>query len=174
MMFRMLMISGSALAISACATTNDPDKMVREDNTAHHDKMAMEHGPHIIAVTSSQGFEETLAAAKSAINTRGFKTFAVIDHAAGAASIDQPLRPTTLIIFGNPKGGTPLMQANQLMGLQLPLKMLVSVNDKGVTEITYPDMAHTFHEYGLVNNEEALGKIDGALSAIAAEAGARP
>ena len=131
-----------------------------------------EHAPHIITTQSTFDLDTTLTKAKSAIDSRGFKTFAVIDHAAGAASIDADLRPTTLIIFGNPKGGTPLMQANQKLGLRLPLKLLISEDSDGNVSVDYTDMTHLFHEYGISELAGPLGKISGALAAIANEASA--
>ena len=119
---------------------------------------------------SAADFETTLAQLKGAVEARGFKTFAVIDHAAGAASVDQPLRPTTLIVFGNPQGGTPVMQAEQLTGLELPLKMLVMEKPDGGVALVWRDMAHSFHEYG-IDDHPAADKMSAALEAIAQEAG---
>ena len=127
------------------------------------------HEPHVISHDSQADFETTLAQLQAAIDAKGFKTFAVIDHSAGAASIDQTLRPTTLIIFGNPNGGTPVMQAKQMIGLELPLKMLVAQGDDGVT-LTWRDMQHTFHEYGIADHP-AAEKMSAMLATIAADAG---
>ena len=171
-MIRTLIISCAAIVAGCASVSAGHHEEKSHHSDSDHHEMMKEHGPHLISVASAQSFEATLEAATAGIEARGFKTFAIIDHAAGAASIDQELRPTTLIIFGNPKGGTPLMQAEQRMGLQLPLKMLIYVNDKGATEIAYPDMAHTFHEYGISELSMPLEKISGALAAIAAEAAA--
>lgn len=156
-----------ALTVAACGaeTPIASDKKPIGDEMAHH-------GPHIIRVQSENSFSETLRRLQGAVDARGFKTFAVIDHAAGAASIEQELRPTTLVIFGNPKGGTPVMQAEQAMGLELPLKMLVTENADGVVSIVYRDIVHMFKEYGVDGAAAGpLEKMSGALGAIAAEAG---
>jgi uncharacterized protein (DUF302 family) len=168
-MIKPIAISAICLAASACAAgpSEKPHAM-----SAPAEMTKERHGPHIITTQSNIGFEKTLAQLRAAIDKRGFKTFAVIDHAAGAASIGENLRPTTLVIFGNPKGGTPLMQAEQAMGLQLPLKILVAEDAQGVTNITYPDMAHLFHEYGIAELTTPLQKIEGALHVIAEEAAA--
>lgn len=158
-----------ALILAACATAEGvapkPDQGTAMMMGAHH-------GPHIISVKSNGDFEQTLSQLQSAIDRRSFKTFAVIDHAKGASSISADLDPTTLIIFGNPKGGTPLLQAEQRLGLRLPLKMLVFEDAGGDVHVAYPDMAHLFHEYGISGLVEPLGKIEGALAAISAEAAA--
>lgn len=153
----------AASALFACATKAE------EPADRHGPMSEAHHAPHIVQHKSAADFETTLAQAQAAIDKRGFKTFAVIDHAAGAASIGQPLRPATLIIFGNPKGGTPVMQAEPLMGLELPLKMLVTQGDDAVA-ITWRDMKHTFYEYG-VGDHPAAEKMSAVLKAIAEEAG---
>jgi len=122
---------------------------------------------------SALSFEETLSRAQNAISKRGFKTFAVIDHAKGAASIDASLNPTTLIVFGNPKGGTPLMQSAQTMGLELPLKMLVFENADGSVMLAWPIVSDAFDRHGVTGRDAILAKVTGALSAIAQEAAAR-
>ncbi len=152
------------LALAACAAADRGAARIAETEMAHE--------PHIISVKSNADFDQTLAQLTAAIDARGFKTFAVIDHAKGAASIGAELRPTTLVIFGSPKGGTPLMQAEQRLGLELPLKMLVAESENGAVYLVYPGMAHVFDEYGVSSLSGPLTKLEGALAAIAAEAAA--
>lgn len=174
MLQRSLVALTALMALSACASLDANANQEQASHDQTHDresgKTMPHHGPHVVTIQSNQNFQATLDAAKAGIEARGFRTFAVLDHAAGAASIDQVLRPTTLLIFGNPKGGTPLMQANQLMGLQLPLKILITEGEDGTVSITHADMAHTFKEYGIEDLTAPLGKISGALGAISAEA----
>lgn len=132
--------------------------------------MSPSHGPHILHHQSITGFDATLTQLQAAVENRGFKTFAIIDHAAGAASIGQTLRPATLVVFGNPKGGTPVMQAEQLMALELPLKMLVIEEEGGGATLVWRDMAHVLHEYG-IGDHPSTEKMSAALKAIAEEAG---
>lgn len=167
-MKNMIAICTLSIGIAACAAgATQTSAMTSAGDAAMMEK---HHTPHVISVESAASFETTLTNLRAAIDKRGFKTFAVIDHAAGAASVNEPLRPTTLIIFGNPKGGTPLMQAEQKLGLELPLKMLVAENAGGDVDIIYPDIAHLFHEYGIADMAANMTKIEGALGAIAAEA----
>lgn len=140
------------------------------EKNEHH---AEEQHAALLSVQSNNTFETTLAKLQSAVETRGFKIFAVIDHAKGAASIDETLRPTTLIIFGNPKGGTPLMQAEQKLGLELPLKILAVEEEGGAVSLYYTDMAILFKEYGVTGQDKRLSAIKGALDAIASEAAAQ-
>ena len=85
--------------------------------------------------------KETMERLESAVTKRGLTVFARVDHAAGAAQVDQSLRPTDLLIFGSPKGGTPLMQASQTAGIDLPLKALVWQDGDGSTWLSYNDPA---------------------------------
>ena len=78
----------------------------------------------LITKRSSFGPEETMNRLEADVKAKGLTVFAHVDHAAGAAAVGLPLRPTDLLIFGNAKGGTPLMQDAQLIGIDLPLKML--------------------------------------------------
>lgn len=159
-----------ALFLTACAAAEAEAPIPGEGPAI---MMGAHHGPHIISVKSNSEFEQTLSQLQKAIDRRGFKTFAVIDHAKGASSIGADLNPTTLIIFGNPKGGTPLLQAEQRLGLRLPLKTLVFEHAGGGVYVAYPDMAHLFHEYGVSELAKPLSTIEGALAAIAAEAAAK-
>lgn len=138
---------------------------------AHNPAMSDHHKPHVMHADSDADFATTLTRLQTAIEERGFRIFAVIDHAAGAASVGQPLRPTTLVVFGNPNGGTPVMQAEQMVGLELPLKILVAEAVDGDVGLTWGDMKHTFHEYGIPDHP-AADKMAGVLSSIAKDAGA--
>jgi uncharacterized protein (DUF302 family) len=80
----------------------------------------------LITIQSRYTPEETMQRLETAVKSKGMTLFAHIDHAAGAAEVGMTLRPTDLLIFGSPKGGTPLMQSAQTIGIDLPLKVLVS------------------------------------------------
>src|SRR3974390_957293 len=95
----------------------------------------------LITIKSGFGPEETMKRLEAEVKAKGLTVFAHVDHAAGAAAVDMPLRPTDLLVFGNAKGGTPLMQSVQSIGIDLPLKMLVWQDAEGVTWISYNDPA---------------------------------
>jgi uncharacterized protein (DUF302 family) len=96
-------------------------------------------GEGLVNIPSKSGFQETFGRLKEEVAARGLTLFAVIDHAKGAEEAGLALRPTTVLIFGNAKGGTPLMQANQTIGIDLPLRALVWEDGKGQTWISYND-----------------------------------
>ena len=94
----------------------------------------------LVTIACKHPVKEALDRLEAALRAKGVAVFARIDHAAGAASVDMPLRPTEVLIFGNPKAGTPLMQANQTIGLDLPLKLLAWQDAAGKTWLTYNDV----------------------------------
>ena len=77
----------------------------------------------LVTIASNHPVKETLDRLEVDLRAKNITVFARIDHAAGAASVAMPLRPTELLIFGSPKAGTPLMQSKQMIGIDLPLKM---------------------------------------------------
>src|ERR1700690_25552 len=95
----------------------------------------------LITIQSSFGPEATMNRFESEVRAKGMTVFAHADDAAGAAAVGLSLRPTDLRIFGNAKGGTPLMQSVQTIGLDLPLKALVWQDAAGVTWLSYNDPA---------------------------------
>src|SRR5580658_2536785 len=95
----------------------------------------------LITIQSSYGPKDTIDRLEAAVQAKGMTVFARIDHAAGATAAGLSLRPTEVLIFGNAKGGTPLMQAVQTIGIDLPLKALVWQDASGVTWLSYNDPA---------------------------------
>ena len=93
----------------------------------------------LIMVPSSYGPKETMDRLVTEVTAKGLTIFARIDHAAGAAQVSLALRPTELLIFGNAKAGTPLMQPSQEVGIDLPLKVLVWEDTAGKTWLSYND-----------------------------------
>ena len=103
----------------------------------------------LITVESSRDPRETVQRLLAGIAAKGLTVFARVDHAAGAAEVGMPLRPTELIIFGNAKGGTPLMQREQTIGIDLPLKALVWQDADGRTWLAYNDPAWIVERHGV-------------------------
>lgn len=102
------------------------------------------------SLPSRHDFATTVARLKDALASRGLTLFADIDQSAAAEQAGTSLRPTRLFLFGNPKGGTPAMQANPHAALELPLRAVVWEDDRGATHIDYQDAAGVLSsEYGL-------------------------
>jgi len=121
-----------------------------------------EDGNGLVTIRSSRGAKETMNQLEAAVKAGGLSVFARIDHAAGAAEVDLPLRPTELLIFGNARGGTPLMQARQTVGIDLPLKVLVWEDEKGQVWLTHNDPRWLAQRHGI---DASADRVVAALSA---------
>jgi uncharacterized protein (DUF302 family) len=125
----------------------------------------------LITVTSPHSATQTMTRLEGIVKERGLNVFARIDHAAGAAKIGKTLRPTELLIFGNPQGGTPLMECAQTAGIDLPLKALVWQDEAGKVMLSYNDPEYLAKRHGAAscpaveNLKKALGGI--AQAAVA-------
>jgi uncharacterized protein (DUF302 family) len=125
----------------------------------------------LVSVQSRVPANETLERLLAALAARKLTVFARIDHAAGAASVGLPLRPTEVVIFGNAKGGTVLMQDRQSAGIDLPLKALIWEDAGGKAWFTYNDPAWIAERHGLgAASAAAVKAMADLLSAIAQEA----
>ena len=120
----------------------------------------------LIEVKSAHSAAETGARLVAAIDARKLTLFARVDHAAGAKKIDKTLRPTEVFIFGNPNGGTALMECAQSMGIDLPLKMLVWQATDGSVMLGYNDPVWLAKRHGTAC-EMPVGNISKALDGIA-------
>ena len=123
----------------------------------------------LIVTASAHGPAETMQKLIAAVSEKGLAVLAHIDHAAAAAKAGMALLPTDLLLFGNPKGGTPLMQAQQTMGIDLPLKALVWQDKDGHTLLGYNDPAWLAKRHG-VDNEKVVAAMREMLAAVAAKA----
>lgn len=124
----------------------------------------------LTVIPSHFGPRETMDRLETEIGKRGLNIFARIDHAAGAAEAGLTLRPTELIIFGNARGGTPLMQSAQTVGIDLPLKALAWEDAVGKTWISYNEPRWIAHRHGVPNAEPVVTKLADLLRAISTTA----
>lgn len=125
----------------------------------------------LVTRQSPHSAQQTMDRLESVVRNKGLTIFARIDHARGAETIGKTLRPTEVIIFGNPKGGTPFMQCAQTVGIDLPLKALVWEDASGQTWLSYNDPAYLAQRHGVDPAECAVvGNLSKALAGIAASA----
>ena len=124
----------------------------------------------LIIGVSPHSVDETVARLQREMTDRGLNIMLTIDHAANATTVDRNLRPTQLILFGNPKAGTPLMQSNRTIGIDLPQKMLVWEESDGRVIVAYNDPAYLGKRHAITDKDELLGNVAGALAAIVAGA----
>ena len=121
----------------------------------------------IIEVRGAHSVDETVQKLTGILEAKGVKLFALVDHSGEAEKVGLKLRPTKLLIFGNPKAGTPLMVAAPSAAIDLPLKILVAENAAGETIVSYNSPEYLLQRHGLP--QELLQNI-AAVGAIAEQA----
>ncbi len=123
----------------------------------------IEHGEGLTQVESRQSVDETVRRLKELLEAKGVKVFAVIDHSGEAAKVGLEMRPTKVVVFGSPKGGTPLMLAAPSVAIDLPLKALVAEDEAGKVWITWNDSEYLRVRHGvpteLIRNIEPVSGI---------------
>ena len=120
----------------------------------------------LVVVASSHDVKTTADRLVTALEHKGMKIVARVDHAAAASGAGMELAPTELVIFGNPRVGTPLMQCAQTVAIDLPQKALIWQDDSGV-HLAYNDPAYLAGRHNLKNCDQVLGKVSEALASFA-------
>lgn len=126
--------------------------------TAAHAEMIHKTSPHSVA--------QTIDKLEAAVTAAGATVFARVDHAGGAKKVEMELRPTQLLIFGNPKLGTPAIQGAQTAGLDLPLRVLAYADGEGVVHVVYHDPATLAATHGLPADAPYIKMMTGALDKL--------
>jgi uncharacterized protein (DUF302 family) len=124
----------------------------------------------LTSIQSSFGPKETMDRLEAEIRANGMEVFARIDHAAGAAKVGLTLAPTELIIFGNARAGTPLMQSVQTVGIDLPLKALVWRDAANKTWLSYNEAGWIARRHGIADKDGVVGKMSEMLGLITKKA----
>ena len=128
-------------------------------------------GAGVVTVDSDKPFNATYSSLKAAIEANAnLKIVAELDHQANGESVGKTIRPTRLIVFGNPNLGTPLMQARRTIAIDLPQKMLVWQDETGITHISYNDTNYLADRHGIEGETEVLNMISNALANLSSEA----
>lgn len=127
----------------------------------------------LITISSSDGPKDTMDRPTAQVKAKGATVFVHVDHVAGAEAAGLQLRPTDLLIFGNAKGGTPLMHGLQTIGIDLPLKVLVWQDASGTTWLSYNDPAWLARRHRLPAESEAtVDALNPMLKAVTTAAAA--
>ena len=124
----------------------------------------------LVSVKSTHSVKDTADKLEKALAAKGMTVFIRIDHAAGAKKVGLALPPTELVIFGNPKVGTPLMQCSRSVAIDLPQKALIWEDDQGQVWLTYNDPAYLARRHAITGCDAVLEKVGGALRNFAAAA----
>jgi len=118
----------------------------------------------VITKTSKHSVKQTMDTLEKIVRDKGFNVAARVNHAAAATKVGETLRPTEVLIFGNPKLGTLLMQSDQTIGIDLPLKVLVYEDEKGSVTLAYNDPTWLAKRHNIADRDKAFAKMSGALN----------
>lgn len=124
----------------------------------------------LITIKSAHSVKDTADKLEAVLNSKGMNVFGRINHAAGAEKAGLELKPTELVIFGNPKVGTPLMNCERTIAIDLPQKALIWEDDGGDVWLAYNDPAELAKRHDLTGCEAVIEKVTGALANFAAAA----
>jgi uncharacterized protein (DUF302 family) len=124
----------------------------------------------LVSVPSHYSAAQTVERLEGILKQKEIRLFARIDHAVGAAKAGLSLRPNTVLLFGKPQVGTPLMQSRQTAGIDLPLKALVWEDESGRVWLTYNDPHYLAQRHGVDDRPETVQSMTTALQALAKEA----
>jgi uncharacterized protein (DUF302 family) len=124
----------------------------------------------LVNFNRTHSVKDTLNKFEMIVKSKGMNIFAKIDHAKGAHSINKDLRPTQVLIFGSPKAGTPLMQENQTIGLDLPLRVLFWQDKNSDTWITYHNPVAVISSHSITNKQKIVKKMTKILNAFSNKA----
>lgn len=127
---------------------------------------ALPASAELVHKTSPHSVDVTIDRLEAAVTGAGATVFARVDHAKGAASVGADLRPTQMLMFGNPKLGTPAMLADQAAGLDLPLRVVAYADGEGVVHVVYHAPAALADTHAIASDAEVLAKMTGALDKL--------
>jgi len=121
----------------------------------------------MITLKSGHSVSTTADKLEALLSQKGMTVMNRIDHSAGAAGADLELRPTEVVIFGNPKVGTPLMQCAQSVAIDLPQKALIWEDSEGIVWLGYNDPEYLKQRHNIKDCDEVIEKVKGALAGFA-------
>lgn len=124
----------------------------------------------LVTKTSSHTVVETTDRLQAAVEGAGATVFARVNHAAGAEKVGMELRPTELLVFGNPKLGTPAMLDNQTAGLDLPLRVLIYEDSNGTVRVSYHAPSSLASTHNLPSDAKYIKMMTGALDKLTSKA----
>ena len=124
----------------------------------------------LVSIMSPHSVKETMDRFQELVKAKGLNVFLRVDHAAGAQKVGKSLRSTELLVFGNPQGGTPLMECAQTAGIDLPLKALAWQDDAGQVWLSYNDPQYLARRHEIKECREVVSGLRKALDGLVREA----
>ncbi len=165
-MLKMISITALALAVSSCASVenilNTPDKMPSTPKTM----TAINAEKGLVTMQSNHSVQDTADKLVTIIESKGMKVFARVDHQKNAQSVNLALRPTQVIMFGNPKVGTPLMNCEQSIAIDLPQKILISEDTNKKVWLSYNNPEYLKTRHNIKGCDSEIASISKALDGV--------
>ena len=165
-MFKIISIAALALVVSSCASVenvlNASDKMPSMPDTM----IAINAKKGLVTMQSPHSVQDTADKLAAIIESKGMKVFARVDHQKNAQSVDLTLRPTQVIMFGNPKAGTPLMQCEQSVAIDLPQKILISEDADKKVWLSYNNPEYLKNRHNIKGCDTEIANISKALNSV--------
>ncbi|WP_299186708.1 DUF302 domain-containing protein [uncultured Psychrobacter sp.] len=172
-MLKIISVAAVALALSSCASVdnllNTPDNIQSTPETM----AAINAEKGLVTMQSSHSVQATADKLASIIESKGMKVFARVDHQKNAQGADLTLRPTQVIMFGNPKAGTPLMNCEQSVAIDLPQKILISEDADKKVWLSYNHPEYLKERHNIKGCDTQLANIAKALDGISKAATAK-
>ncbi len=172
-MLKIISVAAVALALSSCASVenllNAPDKMQSTPETM----TAINAEKGLVTMQSNHSVQDTADKLASIIESKDMKVFARVDHQKNAQGVDLTLRPTQVIMFGNPKAGTPLMNCEQSVAIDLPQKILISEDADKKVWLSYNNPEYLKERHDINGCDTQLTNIAKALDGISKAATAK-
>jgi uncharacterized protein (DUF302 family) len=128
----------------------------------------------VVTVSSSVGFSDTLERFKAVLKEKGVKVVFELDHQANGKRVEESLNKTHLLLFGNPKLGTPLMRSVRSIGIDLPMKVLIWEDDDGKVFLTYNDPQYLAARHSIEDNKAIFRKMSAVLKVLTTTAAQKP
>ena len=165
-MLKIISIAALALVVSSCASVenvlNASDKMPSMPDTM----IAINAKKGLVTMQSPHSVQDTADKLAAIIESKGMKVFARVDHQKNAQSVDLTLRPTQVIMFGNPKAGTPLMQCEQSVAIDLPQKILISEDADKKVWLSYNNPEYLKNRHNIKGCDTEISNISKALNSV--------
>lgn len=165
-MLKLIPAIACVLALSSCASLQS------NSNANSHQQSTMQNNG-LISMQSNHSVKQTADRFESIAKDKGLTVFTRIDHQQNAMNADLTLKPTEVIIFGNPKAGTPLMNCAPSVAIDLPQKVLISEDAAGKVALTYNDPSYLKARHNIKGCDKVISNISMLLNSLAAAATAK-
>lgn len=173
-MKKIIAMAALALAVSSCASIeNVLNTPASSNQTQTTTTVTSNEEKGLVTLRSNHSVQVTANKLKSLIESKGMKVFASVDHQQNAAGINLTLRPTQVIMFGNPKAGTPLMQCEQTVAIDLPQKMLISEDAEGRVWLSYNNPEYLKSRHNIKGCDDIINNVAMALMQLSTAATAK-